>query len=676
MRRTVATVMVVLLSACSLLEGTGGVTTGNGAASNGNGAAQGGNPVNQLVAALGLEGFASCDEVLAYLQENALSQVTAWGLGGGGFFVDDMMRLGAAATAEASDGSGSSQQYSTTNLQEIGVDEPDMVKTDGRILVAIAQGKLFVVDVIGEPKLVGSIQLGEIAPQNLFLSGDQVLVIGAAPTLLAQERLLAIDPPVGGDVVGIMPDRMWWNPMATIFQIDLSDPTAPQKVAELTVEGSVLAARMVDDTIRLVTSSISWNLPFVTPDQILSQRPVWQQDDPGAWESAERLALAQNRSVVLNSAIEDWFPRFTLTDNAGLAQIQDGTLVDCNSIAHPEEFSGLGITSILTFDLSQGLTPIDAFGLVSDSQTIYASTGAIYVATQQWRDWNVVPEDQWDQVAGITTTTIHRFDASDPNRVEFTGSGEVLGWLYSQWAMSEKDGLLRVASTTQSPWWGFREGTTQSMVTVLEQGDGMLEPIGQVAGLGVDEQIYAVRFVGDAGYVVTFRQTDPLYVIDLRNPTQPKIAGELKIPGYSAYLHPIGDGLLVGVGQDANLQGQTQGTQVAVFDVSDPTSPSQIDKVTLPGAYSQAEWDHHAFLYWPDTETLVIPIQQSSGTEWWNGALALHVGADGVRSLAEIEQPGYVYRNLVVGNNLLSLSDTGIQMNDLETFEEVGWIGF
>jgi uncharacterized secreted protein with C-terminal beta-propeller domain len=668
---------VVLLSACSFLKG--GDPTRNDIRPTPDDANGGGNPINQLVSALGLQGFASCDDVLSYLQNNALPQVTAWGLGGGPFMMmDDVMFMGAEmAPRSSSEGDGSTnQQYSTTNLQELGVDEPDMVKTDGRILVALAQGKLFVVDVTGEPALVGSLQLAEIAPQSLFLTGDQVLVIGSAPAILAQERLMAVDPAEvvpGG--IAIMPDRMWWNPMSTIVQVDLSDPTTPQKVAELTIEGWVLAARMVDDSIRLVTSSTSWRLPFVTPDQILSQRPVWQQDDPGVWENAERIALSQNRAVVLNSTIEQWFPRFTMTDNAGLAQVADGTLVDCNSIAHPEEFSGLGITSILTFDLSQGLTPIDAFGLVSDSQTVYASTEAIYVATQQWIEWNVIPEDQWDQVSGMTTTTIHRFDASDPTKVEFTGSGEVLGWLYSQWAMSEKDGMLRVASTTQSPWWGFRQDT-QSMVTVLAQGDGMLQTVGSVAGLGINEQIYAVRFVGDAGYVVTFRQTDPLYVIDLRDPSRPQVAGELKIPGYSAYLHPIGDGLLVGVGQDANLQGQTQGTQVAVFDVSDPSSPSQIDKITLPGAYSQAEWDHHAFLYWPQTEMLVIPVQQSNGIEWWMGALAVHVGADGVRSLAEIEQPGYVYRTLVVGDNLLSLSDTGIQLNSLDTFEKTGWIGF
>ena len=307
---------------------------------------------------------------------------------------------------------------------------------------------------------------------------------------------------------------------------------------------------------------------------------------------------------------------------------------------------------------------------MTDSQTVYASTDAIYVATQQWRDWNVIPEREWDQTAEMVTTTIHRFDATDPAAVEFTGSGEVAGWLYSQWAMSEHEGVLRVASTTQSPFWGFRQASSQSVVTVLQPGEGALETIGVVSGLGIDEQIYAVRFVGDAGYIVTFRQTDPLYVIDLSDPTAPQVAGELKIPGYSAYLHPIGDDLLVGVGQDADLNGQIKGTQVAVFDVSDPFDPRQVDKLTLPGAYSQAEWDHHAFLYWPATSTLVIPIQQSNGLNWWNGALAVHAGADGIRTLAEMEQPGYVYRTLVVGENLLTLSDTGIQSYDMVDFEE------
>jgi uncharacterized secreted protein with C-terminal beta-propeller domain len=150
------------------------------------------------------------------------------------------------------------------------------------------------------------------------------------------------------------------------------------------------------------------------------------------------------------------------------------------------------------------------------------------------------------------------------------------------------------------------QGTaTESSVYVLDSG---LRQIGHVGGLGKGEQVYAVRFVGPTGYVVTFRQTDPLYVVDLREPTAPRVSGELKINGYSSYLHPAGDGRLIGVGQDGSDNGQLTGLQVSLFDVSDPARPSRLSRYALPGGYSQAESDPHAFLYWPATGTLVIPI--------------------------------------------------------------------
>ena len=142
---------------------------------------------------------------------------------------------------------------------------------------------------------------------------------------------------------------------------------------------------------------------------------------------------------------------------------------------------------------------------------------------------------------------------------------------------------------------------------VLRPEGNELVQIGEVDGLGTNEQIHAVRFLGTQGYVVTFRQTDPLFVIDLSDPTAPALSGELKIPGYSAYLHPVGDGLLLGVGQDATDEGRVLGTQLSLFDVHDPANPVRLS--TLPiGGSSEAEWDHHAFLYWPEDGTIVLPV--------------------------------------------------------------------
>ncbi len=145
-----------------------------------------------------------------------------------------------------------------------------------------------------------------------------------------------------------------------------------------------------------------------------------------------------------------------------------------------------------------------------------------------------------------------------------------------------------------------------------KQGTAGLDVVGQVGGIGRDERIYAVRFIADRGYVVTFRQIDPLYVVDLSNPNAPTVAGELEMTGYSAYLHPVGDGLLLGVGREATEWGGLLGTQVSLFDVSDANAPRLVDRFALEGdGGSEVEWDHHAFLYWEPEQVAVIPIQYS-----------------------------------------------------------------
>ncbi|MGD2044551.1 MAG: beta-propeller domain-containing protein, partial [Acidimicrobiia bacterium] len=257
--------------------------------------------------------------------------------------------------------------------------------------------------------------------------------------------------------------------------------------------------------------------------------------------------------------------------------------------------------------------------------------------------------------------------------------------------MDEHRGVLRVATTTTPGWWGSGP-ESESRVTILDQvGDGLIE-VGVVDGLGQTEQIYSVRFIGDVGYVVTFRQTDPLYTIDLSDPRSPELLGELKIPGYSAYLHPVGEGLLMGVGQDATDDGRVQGTQVSIFDVSDLTNPDRIDTYTLSeGTSSQVEYDHHAFLFWEGLA--VIPVQQW----WWDedqdkdrafiGAIGLHVGDDGeMTEVGKIVHPAseeaewdwraQILRSIAIGDSLYTISADGILRSNLETLEDEAWTDF
>ena len=206
---------------------------------------------------------------------------------------------------------------------------------------------------------------------------------------------------------------------------------------------------------------------------------------------------------------------------------------------------------------------------------------------------------------GPPPTLIHQFSLDDGTGATYVASGEVEGRLLNQFAMSEYNGDLRVATTTDN--WGNFGDQSESTVYVLRPNGTDLEQISSISGLGKGEQIYSVRFIDDVGYVVTFRQVDPLYVLDLSDPANPVLDGELKIPGYSAYLHPVGDGLLLGVGQDATDEGRTTGTQLSLFDVSDPANPQRIS--TLPiGGQSEVEWDHRAFLFWEPDGTIVLPV--------------------------------------------------------------------
>jgi uncharacterized secreted protein with C-terminal beta-propeller domain len=203
--------------------------------------------------------------------------------------------------------------------------------------------------------------------------------------------------------------------------------------------------------------------------------------------------------------------------------------------------------------------------------------------------------------------------------------------------------------------------------------------VGRVGGIGVGERIYAVRFLGDAGYVVTFRQTDPLYTLDLADPEHPRVAGQLDLLGYSAYLHPVDGDLLLGVGQGADESGRPQGLQVSLFDVSDPAHPKRVGNLVLGGySSSTAEWDHHAFLYWPRTRLAVLPVN-AYGSESFYGAIGLRIPRDGaIAEVGRITEPGSysVQRSTVIGDRVFTLAYDGFVVSGLDKLDRAGSVAF
>ena len=302
------------------------------------------------------------------------------------------------------------------------------------------------------------------------------------------------------------------------------------------------------------------------------------------------------QSAVEKAGLSRFLGRTTLKSNIS-GRTFKRNLAPCDAVTHPAQFSGLDVLAILTVDLDRGMYSLDRDGVMAGAQVVYGSAGSLYVASRRY----VRALELGGEAPEGLRTEIHRFDVTDPTKTVYRATGTVPGFILNNYALSEHNGDLRVASTEEAPWIARR---APSRVTVLRQDGARLVQVGAVTGLGEEgERIYGVRFMGERGYVVTFRQIDPLYTLDLSDPTAPKVVGELKIPGYSAYLHPVGENRLLGVGREGSA------VKASLFDVSNLAAPTEVAKLLFANGTTSVENEPHAFLYWAPKNLVVMPLQ-------------------------------------------------------------------
>lgn len=443
-----------------------------------------------------------------------------------------------------------------TNVQEAGVDEPDVVKTDGEVLYRVADGRLTSYDVSGpDVERIASVALTGMPDAEILLAGDTVVVVG-------EDRLLSVD---------------------------VADPAAMELRSRVDLTSPVVTARQHGDDVRLVVSTGLPDLPFVQPGR---RRGISQAE-----------ATRRNRAVVADTTIADWLPR------ASLDRGPEEQLSDCADVAVPSAAAPLGTTTVLGFTGSD-VGAWDVTAIAADASTTYSSTDHLFLATTGGTvdPWGCATcTSRTVGPAGDGTTQVFDLEL-DGIRTRYAGAGRVDGAVRDRWSMDEADGVLRLALSPTS-----ETGTGNAVVTLRREGDELLE-VGRLEGIAPGEDLTAVRWFDDLAVLVTFRQVDPLFTVDLGDPRAPRLLGELKIPGFSSYLHPLGERRLLGVGEGPvpARDGRTGwGAQVGLFDVTDLTDVRRLDTVDYPaGAWAGATDDPRQLTWVPGRRTVVTVVRR------------------------------------------------------------------
>lgn len=512
-----------------------------------------------------LNHFQSYDELLGFLKQRASSY--------GSTYLANALKDSTAGRGSSELGSESPQApvpHSSTNVQVAGVDEPDTVKTDGTYIYTISNNSLFILRAypVTEANIVAKISFDmNNSVQSFFINGDRLVAFcsGYAYPILYY----------GGGVRAMESDLIypgWYSTQMQIRVYDISDRSNPALVKSLKMDGYFLDARMIGSYVYVVSSTPTYSI---------------------------YTAVDGNETLRV--------PTITIDNKTTNISADNIYYVDVPELAD-------SMTHVLSLNIDTNDVNEKSF-MLGSSQTMYVSQDNIYLATSHYPAYSPL-----DMTAGTTTeTTILHKIAISQDSIDYVAQGEVPGHILNQFAMDEHQGYFRIATTTD--YYKGEEYQTTNNVYVLTSD---LKRAGTLENLAPGESIYAVRFLGDRAYLVTFVQVDPLFVLDLSDPTNPSVLGELKIPGYSTYLHPYDATHIIGIGREVDRSIDAdkvhtpgavyytaiQGLKFALFDVTDVANPVELYTIALGdrGTDSPALYDHHAFLFDHDTGLLVIPV--------------------------------------------------------------------
>ncbi len=574
-----------------------------------------------------LQSFASCDEVLIRLKEDLVQQLSSeivsqmiWVNEYNPYYGDTVTQSKASnesaedmssGSTDGSDGDsgGSPADHSETNNQVAGVEEADIVKTDGIHIYQAARGKLRILKSWPANQLTEIVAMElNLRPIELFLDKDRkkVVVIGNKVEEVTEDTSGA--EPNGSTKDSIEPGSFRVDSETVIIAIiDVSNPAKPEVHSRHSYKGYYNSSRRVGGAVRLILQA---NTRY--PDDVQSYLPYETRDGKTKKEQIDslRALLAAGREKIIAKDLNFFLNIDGFTKEKAGVVSASMNLGKCENVHAPTVSSPAGFTHVLTLNLDS--EEVASTSILTYASTIYSSEKSLYIAAQYF--WRLAAFTDGDY------TFIHKLDISKPEGATYLGSGQVEGYLLNQFAMDEHENHLRVAvtvpiadesteDTSDVVSDNFRQSSTINRVSVMAIDGDALKVIGTTQDLAKGERIYSVRFAGKKGYVVTFRQVDPLFTLDLTNPVEPKVVGELKIPGYSSYLHMLDDNHLLAIGRAGTDEGRIQGLKLSIFDVTDMANPKESHSFVMDdNAWSEAEWDHKAFTYFPAKKLLGIPV--------------------------------------------------------------------
>ncbi|MGE5474946.1 MAG: beta-propeller domain-containing protein [Ignavibacteriales bacterium] len=594
------------------------------------------------------------------------------------YMLKDVQSIGTAfSAANSMDQSASnkaksdsaSNDFSKTNVQVEGVDESDIVKTDGKYIYQVNNKRIIVADVYpaNNMKVISMVKFSDanFNPEEIYIDGNKMVVIGYS----YKEFKVSNNEPLNKSI-RMPPYRS--TSFVKAIEYDISNKSDIKKIRDFEIEGSLISSRRIGNSLYIVTNKY---IDYYYFDYNLKESLT---------------------PVFYDSALKG-----------------KETNLDCSKIKCIPHCITPNYMVIAGINLNKTDEPVNIQSYLGSGEHIYSSENNLYVAVSEYE--NIKVENSANSNAKILpyywnrniNTTVYKFSLYNGNAT-YIGKGTVPGTVLNQFSMDEYDGNFRIATTVGYP---NRNGDASSKNNLYVLNDAM-SITGKIEDIAPGEKIYSVRFMGNKAYMVTFKKVDPLFVIDLKNPSAPKILGKLKIPGYSDYLHPYDENHIIGFGKDAidAKEGSFawyQGLKIAMFDVTDVNNPKEMFKEVIGdrGTDSELLTNHKALLFSKEKNLLAFPVTLMTikdkkenideggfpeyGTFEFQGAYVYNIdlkkGFQLKARISHLTDDEYkkagdywyygekaVSRMLYIGNNLYTLSTGLYKAHDLANFKEIG----